>query len=161
MKVTQFLDSGSVKLTSFPHSTRSFNIVMAETCKAPDGSDMMTFGLDSKRAILLISIIGITPMLVILGGPQLVGYIGRTVGFYLRQKTAGRKQQVLEIVAKDEKEFRETGEKRRDSDEWESVESYATGTAKNGEKADKEWDGIVGFFHPFWYGKPLNGTGRR
>ncbi|KAM3072630.1 asparagine-linked glycosylation protein [Clarireedia jacksonii] len=132
-----------------PYPTKSFNIVMAETCKAPDGSDKWTFGLDSRGALLLISIIGITPMLVILGGPQLIRYIGRTVGFYLRQKTAGRKQQVLEIVAKDEKEFRDSGEKRRDSDEWESVESYSIGTAKNGEKADKEWNGIIGFFHPF------------
>ena len=31
----------------------------------------------------------------------------------------------------------------------ESVDAYAVGFAKNGEKGEQEWDGIVGFFHPF------------
>ncbi|RAL65518.1 hypothetical protein DID88_001084 [Monilinia fructigena] len=84
---------------------------MAESCKASDGSDMWTFGLDTKWTILL-----------------------------------GGKAQVLERVAIDQKEYKG---KRRGSDDWENVESCATGKANNGEKADKEWDGIVGFFHPF------------
>lgn len=125
---------------------------MAETCKASDGSDMWTFGLDTKWTILVALILGATPLIVLLGGPKLVGYVGRTVGFYLRQKTAGRKAQVLEKVQKDQIEYRDNREKRRDIDDWEDVESYATGPSKNGQKADKEWDGIVGFFHPFWYG---------
>lgn len=123
---------------------------MAESCKASDGSDMWTFGLDTKWTILLALILGATPLIVLLGGPKLVGYLGRTVGFYLRQKTAGRKAQVLERVEIDEKEYRENKEKSRDSDDWENVESYAT---ESEGKGDKEWDGTVGFFHPFWYGE--------
>ncbi|APA12104.1 hypothetical protein sscle_09g068740 [Sclerotinia sclerotiorum 1980 UF-70] len=119
---------------------------MAETCKAPDGSDMWTFGLDTKSTIFIALILGATPLIVLLGVPKLVGYVGRIVGFYLRQKTAGRKAQVLERVALDEKEYRESREKRRDSDDWENVESDVT---KTGGIGDKEWDGIVGFFHPF------------
>ena len=73
----------------------------------------------------------------------------------MRKKTAGRKAQILELVGNEQREWEEKGGKekeRRDSDEWETVDSYATGTAKNGEKAvDAEWDGIVGFFHPFWW----------
>ena len=71
------------------------------------------------------------------------------MGFYLRNKTAGRRAHILDLSEKDGKEYAERNG-RRDSDEWENVESYAAGTAKNGEKGDKEWDGIVGFFHPFW-----------
>ena len=112
---------------------------------------MWTFGLGTKWASVLVALVlGITPMTVLFGGPILVGYIGRTVGFYLRKKTAGRKEQILEKVEADEKELVEKGKDRRDSDEWENVEAYTTGTAKNGEKADKDWDGVVGFFHPFW-----------
>ncbi|KAB8300830.1 hypothetical protein EYC80_002758 [Monilinia laxa] len=122
---------------------------MAESCKASDGNDMWTFGLDTKWTILVALILGATPLIVLLGGPKVAGYVGRTVGFYLRQKTAGRKAQVLERVAIDQKEYKENKGKRRGSDDWENVESYTAGKANNGEKADKEWDGIVGFFHPF------------
>ena len=126
------------------------NTTMEETCKAPDGSDMWTFGMDSKLVVMtVISIIAFTPITIILLGPKLVFYVGGIFGHYLKRKTAGRKAQMLELVEADEKEYAAEGE-RRDSDEWESVEAYATGTAKNGEKADKEWDGIVGFLHPFW-----------
>lgn len=126
---------------------------MAESCKASDGRDMWTFGLDTKWTILVTLILGATPLIVLLGGPKIARYVGRTVGFYLRQKTAGRKAQVLERVAIDQKEYKEDKGERRDSDDWENVESHATGKADDGEKTDTEWDGIVGFFHPFWYGE--------
>lgn len=70
----------------------------------------------------------------------------------MRKKTEGRRAQILELVEKDEAEWAKKAEKgRRDSDEWENVDSLAVGTAKNGEQGEEEWDGIVGFFHPFWY----------
>lgn len=89
---------------------------------------------------------------MVLLGPKLFFWFGNTLGFYLRNKTAGRKAQILESVVQDEAEWEKSGKgkDRRDSDEWESVDAYAAGSAKNGEKADQEWDGIVGFFHPFW-----------
>lgn len=96
-------------------------------------------------------VLGFGPLIVVLGVPRVVGAVGRSLGYYLRKKTAGRKAQILEKVEADEKEWVAKAEGRRDSDEWENVEAYATGTAKNGDKGDKEWDGIVGFFHPFWY----------
>jgi alpha-1,2-mannosyltransferase len=99
----------------------------------------------------IVSILGFLPLTVILLGPKLVFYVGGTFGYYLRKKTAGRKAQILELVESEEAEYTANAENRRDSDDWENVESYATGTANNGEKADREWDGIVGFFHPFWY----------
>ena len=105
---------------------------------------------------MLALVLGFTPIFLLFGAPRLIHYVGGTVGYYLRKKTTGRKAQILQLVEADEEEYRKTkefteGEKRRDSDEWESVEAYATGTARNGEKAEKEWDGIVGFFHPFCY----------
>ncbi|TAQ83417.1 hypothetical protein B7494_g8259 [Chlorociboria aeruginascens] len=111
---------------------------------------MYTFGLHNRWfTISLALIVGLGPLTLLLGGPKIFGYIGRTIGYYLRKKTAGRRAQILETVDTDEKEFIAKGGERRDSDEWENVEAYAVGSSKNGEKADKEWDGIVGFFHPF------------
>jgi len=102
--------------------------------------------------VLIVSVLSTLPLLIVLLGPKITAAAGRTVGWYLRRKTAGRRAQILECVEGEEKALIEDQSAKRDSDEeWENVESYAAGTAKNGEKADKEWDGIVGFFHPFWY----------
>lgn len=126
---------------------------MDDTCTAPDGSDMYTFGLTPTRVVILTLILGFTPLTVILGGPKLIRYLGQLVGNYVRRKTAGRRTQITELVEVERKAFLEAHKgARRDSDEWENVEAYAAGTAKNGEggKGDEEWNGIVGFFHPFW-----------
>lgn len=131
---------------------------MAETCLAPDGTPQITFGMSNANIIYLVAILGMTPMFLLFMGPKILFWLGGTLGYYLRKKTAGRKAQVLELVEQDEaawiKEGKEKGE-RRDSDEWESVDAYAAGSAKNGEKGEEEWDGIVGFFHPFWFASPI------
>jgi alpha-1,2-mannosyltransferase len=123
---------------------------MAETCKAPDGSDAITFGLTKSSSIMLVGILGCLPLVTILLGPRLVFWVGSILGSYLRGKTAGRRAQILEMTEKDEAEWEKHKEGRRDSDEWENVDAYAVGTAGNGEKGASEWDGVVGFLHPFW-----------
>ncbi|KAF8848296.1 glycosyltransferase family 4 protein [Acephala macrosclerotiorum] len=124
---------------------------MGKTCAAPDGTQPITFGLTKWNSILLVTVLGCLPMATILLGPRLVRWVGGTLGFYLRNKTAGRKAQILEMTEKDEAEWEKTKGKegRRDSDEWENVDAYATGSVGNGEKGESEWDGIVGFYHPF------------
>jgi alpha-1,2-mannosyltransferase len=99
--------------------------------------------------ILVISFLVVVPISNLLV-PRLIGIVGRIIGFYLRRKTAGRRAQILERV-EEEQALLAGGRKRRYSDDdWENVESYEVGTAGNGETAAKDWDGIVGFFHPFW-----------
>lgn len=126
---------------------------MEETCKAPDGSakwgSSWTYP-DSKNFFLFtVLALAATPLLTILVVPRLVFLTGRLVGYYLEKKTAGRKAQILELVQEDEGQFLAVGGEK-DSDDWENVEGYITASANNGGKGDKEWDGIVGFFHPFW-----------
>ena len=92
------------------------------------------------------------PLLIILLGPWIITAAGRALGWSLRRRTAGPRVQILERIEGEEKALANDQSARRDSDDdWENVESSAVGSAKNGEKADEEWDGIVGFFHPFWY----------
>jgi alpha-1,2-mannosyltransferase len=89
----------------------------------------------------------------ILGIPSLLSYIGRTWGWLLRSKCAERRELIFAKVRGEERDYqweRSKATKTEDED-WERVESYATGTAGNGEKAEDEWEGIIGFFHPFWY----------
>jgi alpha-1,2-mannosyltransferase len=88
--------------------------------------------------------------------PYIWRLAGSTLGWYLRQRTESQRQYLLETMAADEKRFQEQKKqqqqqttKKNDSsdDDWENVEAEAVASAGNGEK---DWDGIVGFFHPFW-----------
>ncbi|KAI1506660.1 hypothetical protein F5X99DRAFT_404019 [Biscogniauxia marginata] len=77
--------------------------------------------------------------------------VGSTAGWYLRKKTEGRRSLILRATEESEKSFREKNSTKPDSsdDDWESIDSTAVGTSGNGEKGGRDWDGIVGFFHPF------------
>ncbi|KAH8821283.1 glycosyltransferase family 4 protein [Xylogone sp. PMI_703] len=126
---------------------------MADTCKAPGNDELFTlniFGLGSKwSAIAIALILGFTPLFLLIVVPKLVGYVGQSFGSSLQKKTSTRRAQIIRQAEEDEKTFTVESEKRRNSDEWENVDAYATGTAKNGDKAEDEWHGVVGFFHPF------------
>lgn len=102
--------------------------------------------------IILAAILGGLPILAFFILPTLIVLAGRTVGVYLRNKTAGRRAHLLELSEAEEEAFAEKRRERRDSDEgWENVEVQAQGgEAKAEEGLNKDWAGIVGFFHPFW-----------
>jgi len=74
-------------------------------------------------------------------------------GSHLRSRTASRRQILLERAAADELEVaRKDAEGRRSQldDEWERVESSSAPSSGNGEKASGQYEGVIGFFHPFW-----------
>lgn len=121
---------------------------MAETSEGPGDSNAWTFG--SKWTTLLLTLLVASfPIILVKFGPALVLRLGSTLGYYLRKKSAGRRAQILELVEADEQEFIAKGGQKSNSDG--ESENVVAGTARNGQK-DAEWDGIVGFFHPFWYG---------
>lgn len=102
-------------------------------------------------AFILAAFLGLGPLLLL--GPKLASFLApATMGFYLYKKTAGRSSQITDRVDEDEKKWVAAGNKKSDSDEeWENVEGYAALTTAKNEKADLDWNGFIGFFHPFWY----------
>ncbi|KAK3946443.1 GDP-Man:Man(3)GlcNAc(2)-PP-Dol alpha-1,2-mannosyltransferase [Diplogelasinospora grovesii] len=130
---------------------------MADRCAAPGGRTPFSFGIDPKiLAFVIVPLVAMTPLVTLFGIPLLWRAVGSMLGWYLRRKTDGRRSHLLELMEEDEKKYQKENEKkRRDSDddedekEWEKLDVYTVGTSKNGDKADKDWDGIVGFFHPF------------
>lgn len=130
------------------HINTSHQTIMTQSYKPPGNSGTWTFG-SMWITILITLLVASIPIVAISFGPKLFFKIGSTFGYYLRKKTAGRRAQILELVEADEREFIAKGG-RRESDEWETVDSYAAGKVPNREKVDVDWDGIVGFFHPFW-----------
>lgn len=83
--------------------------------------------------------------------PATLRFLAGLLGSYLRRSTQTRRDLLLERVAKEQQHYEANHEKHgRQEDDWEEIEGSMVGSAVNGGKADKDWRGIVGFFHPFW-----------
>ncbi|KAK8038511.1 alpha-1-2-mannosyltransferase alg11 [Apiospora rasikravindrae] len=83
--------------------------------------------------------------------------VGTTLGWYLRKKTDGRRSLIIRITDEDEKAYAANRSRSKSGsssgssldNDWENIEKSVLGTSHNGEKGEQDWDGIVGFFHPF------------
>lgn len=77
---------------------------------------------------------------------------GKFWGSVLIKKSSKHRKELLAKIKQDEEH--ETSKTRlspkSDDGDWEKVESDASGTVSNRQKADDNWEGIIGFFHPFW-----------
>lgn len=96
------------------------------------------------------TLIAAVPLLVYLLLPVLLRTLGSVAGSYLRKKTEGRRTQLLELMASDEKAFTKSKQASRrssDSNDWENLDA---GSDKVEGAPAKDWEGVVGFFHPFW-----------
>jgi alpha-1,2-mannosyltransferase len=110
---------------------------------------------DSHRShpgLVAATILAVVPLVTIFVLPMAWRLVGTLLGWYLRKKTDGRRHRIIEVMEDEERRFEETNRvgRKESDDDWENIEAYAVGTSGNGEKGQKEWDGIVGFFHPFW-----------
>ena len=84
--------------------------------------------------------------------PVLVRTLGRWLGWHIQRRSRERRVILAARVCAEEKQWLEKHQRGSSSEdeEWETVESYAAGMAQNGDRAEREWEGVVGFFHPFW-----------
>ena len=85
-------------------------------------------------------------LLSLLLSKWLVHGAGKAFGSYLKRKTAARRQAVLKRVKIEEQaveSFYRRDQKGGD-DSWKTTGSDPSG------QADNDWEGLVGFFHPFW-----------
>lgn len=125
-------------------------------------------------AILSLLVAATTAFLL----PQLIGsvlgLILRGAGWLIRRRTRSRREYVIARARSDEEELLKTV-RAKDSTEsthllarssvededWEKVDSTASsagvttssgidGVSDDGARRPDGWDGIIGFFHPFW-----------
>lgn len=89
--------------------------------------------------------------------PLAVRSLGRVVGWHLRRTSQSRREAIYERVRQEQRVFlgqqpqgtaKEESEPTED-DGWERIEKSTAGFARNGDVADVEWGGVIGFFHPF------------
>ncbi|EEA27813.1 asparagine-linked glycosylation protein [Talaromyces marneffei ATCC 18224] len=91
--------------------------------------------------------------------PAAVGYILklalRSLGWSLKNKTNARRELILSQVRVEEEHYQETAKSAVSSsagpedDDWERVDGTVPSVAGNGEPLGEDWEGIIGFFHPF------------
>jgi alpha-1,2-mannosyltransferase len=134
---------------------------MADTCSTEGASTCSTQHsfpfMDSKfLSQVALPILCLSPLVPILIFPLLWRVLGSFLGWYLRKKTDGRRCHILELVEADEKAYQEESRKRSGNDGGENgglekVDASTLGAVRDGAQGDDDsWDGIVGFFHPFW-----------
>lgn len=77
---------------------------------------------------------------------------GKTWGCHLIKKSSERRKALLLKVKLDEEHDtnKNRSSPKADDGDWEKVDSDVSGTVPNGQKADDNWEGLIGFFHPFW-----------
>lgn len=133
-----------------------------------DGSGKTSGGLGSLivRAVVTL-IVAFAPFLAVFVGPVIVRAAAPAVGWTLKKKTEGRRAQLLALMSEDEGKHVEDSEKNPKLEGTLGVKGKAAFEASGlgimdglREGIRKDWDGIVGFFHPFWYGFPAGCEGR-
>lgn len=104
--------------------------------------------------ILLSLLIPVLVSVVFL--PKILRFLAELVGQHLRRASRTRRELLLARVATESKSHEaERKNRQSEDDDWEEVGTNATRTPVDSGKTDRDWDGIVGFFHPFWYGQHL------
>lgn len=83
--------------------------------------------------------------------PGIIELSGRAVGSRISRKSKARRDIILARAKQEREDYYENervSPKSEDGD-WVEVEDHPGGVAENGRKASREWEGIVGFLHPF------------
>ncbi|KAL6714885.1 asparagine-linked glycosylation protein [Lecanora helva] len=94
-----------------------------------------------------LAVIGAFPFLI----QWIVHYSGLLIGRRLVESSKSRRKFLLASTQREEEEYQETERvlPRGDEGEWVEVEGHSAGTAPNGQHLEDEWEGIIGFLHPF------------
>jgi alpha-1,2-mannosyltransferase len=83
----------------------------------------------------------------------------RSVGWSLKNKTNARRELILSQVRAEIEQHQSkqsasasasASSAGPEDDDWEKVDGTVPGVADNGKPLGEDWEGIIGFFHPFW-----------
>lgn len=96
----------------------------------------------------IVAALAVVPLLPLIG-LFLLKLSLRSFGRALQIRGEDRRAAVVSRVHKDRDAVRESQSAQYvNEDGWETVEK--AGSAENGKAMQDDWDGVVGFFHPFW-----------
>ncbi|TWU78993.1 asparagine-linked glycosylation protein [Metarhizium rileyi] len=98
---------------------------------------------------MAVTLFASSPFIILVLAPLVASRIGRFMGFTLRKRTEGRRAQLLSVMSEEDEKYRKQQADLKASGEREAVEHTDLKAATKDGKPPKEWDGIIGFFHPF------------
>lgn len=105
--------------------------------------------LPAMVLLWLLSSLLISVLISVLFFPSIVRFLAAQVGHSLRRSSRSRRELLLARVATEAKKY-EVEAPETDNHDWDEIAAVATGGKEGSSKADEQWEGIVGFFHPFW-----------
>ena len=128
---------------------------MAETSTTPPagGEPFSFFGLESRTLSIMVLLVASIPLLLPLLASIVISRFGRLLGFILRKKTEGRRAQLIAIMDEEDTQYSKTHTSSTTSpnDGCKAVGGEINLEPGNKDcQSQKDWDGIIGFFHPFW-----------
>lgn len=101
----------------------------------------------------LLSSAGVVPLLIatFYFNKWLFALVGRAAGWHLTRRTKTHRREVLSNTKSEQEDHHEKERVSVTSEEpdWVEVESQPGGSATNGAQAPEDWEGVVGFLHPF------------
>ena len=124
-----------------------------------------------SKAILAVLVLTATAVLLPKLTGALLGLIFRGVGWLIRRRSRSRREYVIARARSEEEQLRAPRPKASttslsrngaEDEDWEKVDSSGPSgvqTATSSESSSNagentnssdNWDGIIGFFHPFW-----------
>ena len=111
--------------------------------------------LTVMTSIVLLLVLVSIPFYATAAG-YIIRYVFRTIGLRIKSKTSERRKLILARVKADEQNYqsKHSSPPKTDDEDWEKIEGYAVPTAPNGDVPGDDWEGIIGFFHPFAYVPP-------
>ncbi|KJZ80164.1 GDP-Man:Man(3)GlcNAc(2)-PP-Dol alpha-1,2-mannosyltransferase [Hirsutella minnesotensis 3608] len=104
---------------------------MDSTCTSSDGDKLFSFGLAPPSLIFATTLLASLPVLIVFVLPAFLRRVALFFGWILWQRTDGRRSHLMTLMEEDDKQH--------DGRE----------AALGDKTSQKDWDGIVGFFHPF------------
>jgi alpha-1,2-mannosyltransferase len=100
----------------------------------------------ASSIVAALAVVPLLPLILVL----LIRLSLRGLGWFLQARSRDRRAAIIAKVRRDRDAIsaRLQSAHHGTEDGWEKIEK--AGTAENGGPMHNDWEGIVGFFHPFW-----------
>lgn len=121
------------------------------TFTAPRGTMLphWSFGYVLSLNLLLLVLAAFVTL-----GSRIVALCGAKLGDHLRHKSLQRRELILARSKTERKHFEDKQTQSTLDGEWEKIDKSRSSSNSESQaevNATTHWDGVVGFFHPFWY----------
>lgn len=101
---------------------------------------------------LLVSVAAASFAILYAVVPRFISLLGQTLGNHIRSKTKQRRELLLARAKTERQQYDEKQTQTTVDEEWEKIDHRSSNISSDRQTREtngNDWDGIVGFFHPF------------